>query len=151
VQIPAASGLCGDPDGLATGGHGSGGVIGVAADAELEAGPIPLGEFVNAVDKASRGADADDENAGRQRIERPGVADLRFAHKTADAIDDVARRHAGRFIEIKKTMPTLGIIAFPRWLSSVHGPLQLLSRVENRNRTGDIQNHKTNTELPATA
>ena len=59
--------------------------------------------LLNIFDKSSRRTNCHDQHAGRERIERARVAHLMRPHQSLHAIDDIARRAAGRLIEIKQT------------------------------------------------
>ena len=52
------------------------GVVGVGRHAEPHARPVALGRVHDVFAQAGRRADAQDQHAGRQRIERPGMTDL---------------------------------------------------------------------------
>ena len=73
------------------------GVVGGAGRAEAEARRVALAHRLHVVGQPRRRADAHDEHAGRERVERAGVADLRLAREPPlHAVHHVARGHARR-------------------------------------------------------
>ena len=52
------------------------GVEGVAAGAQQDDGPVGLGHPLDVFDQPRRRADADDQHARGQRVERAGMPDL---------------------------------------------------------------------------
>ena len=63
-------------------------IIGRAGPSQEKRGAVVLGEFVHVIDKLCCMADADDHNAGGQRIERACMADSAHAHRSGHCIDD---------------------------------------------------------------
>ena len=76
------------------------GIVRVAARSECEFGFVGFGHHLHELGQARRMSEAEDEHAGRKRIERARVTDLHVTRKTTlDAIDGVARGDANRLID----------------------------------------------------
>jgi hypothetical protein len=83
-------------------------VIGRRRDAEPHVRHVLLLVRDEELRQPRRVADEDDEQARRQGVERPGVADARDLQRTADERNDVVRGRAGRLVDEQRTVHKKG-------------------------------------------
>ena len=75
------------------------GVQRVGLLAEAPRRRVRLREVAEVAQEARRSSDAEDQQAGRHRVQRARVADLARSERTAHHVDDVVRGHAGGLVD----------------------------------------------------
>ena len=85
-------------------------VVGIASSTQDKGRSIGLGKILYVIRKPGCGADANNQNPGRTRVERAGMTDFGPGREPdLHMIHHIARRDAGRFIEDKKAVHSSSI------------------------------------------
>ena len=80
------------------------GIVGVGRDAQADVGKVLLVVADEELREAGGLADEQDEEAGRERIERAGVADARRHQRAARTRHDIVGRRARRFVDEERAV-----------------------------------------------
>jgi hypothetical protein len=89
TSLGAAAGSC----------HLASSVVGVGFGTESNHGLVHFWLAIDVGNESSAAADEDDEQPGRERIERAGVADTSRLRRASNDGHDVVRGHARRFVD----------------------------------------------------